>query len=54
LQQPLADLDCGRLSGTVRAKQAEAFASGDLEIEAIHGDDVAVRLAQVANAEWNW
>src|SRR5262249_16003757 len=45
-EKTLADLDRRRLAGTVGAEQAETLASGDREIESIHGFDVAVVLAQ--------
>ena len=44
LPEPLEDLDRRGLAGAVRTEHAEALAGPDLEIEAGHGDDVAVSL----------
>jgi hypothetical protein len=50
-REAFADLDRGGLARAVRPEQAEALAGSHLEIEAVHGDDVLVRLAQIANAQ---
>ena len=50
-EQALEDLDGRRLAGAVRAEQPEALAGTDLEIEAIHGDHVAVALDQADAAQ---
>ena len=47
--QPLADLDGRRLARTVGSQKAEALAGEDLEIEAIHRDDILIGLAEVPN-----
>ena len=36
-----------RLAGAVRAEEAEALALEDLEVDAVHGDEVAVLLGQL-------
>ena len=51
LDQAFEDLDGGRLAGAVRPEQAEALPCPHLEIEAGHGDDVAVSLVQAAAHE---
>src|SRR6267378_505199 len=45
-RQPLQDFDGGGLAGAVGAEQAEALTRGDGQVEARHGDDVAVALDQ--------
>ena len=49
LEQPLEDLDRGRLARAVRAEQAEALAGRDLEGDPAHGLHRAVALAEVAH-----
>jgi len=49
--QPLANLDRRRLPGTVGSQQAEAFSGGDLEIETVDGDDVAIALPKPAHGK---
>ena len=49
--QALEDLDGRRLAGAVRAEQAEDLAAGDLEVDAVDGDEVAVALGQAADAD---
>ena len=51
LEQPLADLDGGRLAGAVRAEQAEALAGRDLEIEAVNGNHVSITFTQSVDGE---
>ena len=48
-REAFADLDRRRLAGAVRAEQPEALAGVHLEVEAVHGDDVLVRLTEIAN-----
>src|SRR5262249_61193825 len=43
---PLEDLDGGRLARAVWTKESEDLAFGDLEVDAAHRLDVAVRLPQ--------
>ena len=50
-EKSLADLDGGRFSGAVRPKQSKALARQNLELEAVDGDDVVVRLAEALNPE---
>ena len=45
----LEDLDGRRLAGAVRAEQGEGLTAGDVEVDAVDGDDAAVRLAQSAD-----
>ena len=49
--QPFADFDGGGLAGAVGAQQAEALAAAHFEVEAVHGDHVFVRLAQIAELQ---
>src|SRR5262249_19179987 len=49
--QALEDLDRGGLARTIRAQQAEALTAPDLEIDAVHGDDVGVALDQPAHLD---
>ncbi len=51
LQQPLQNLDGRRLAGSVGPQKPEALADEDLEIEAVHGHDIAVSLGKAAAAE---
>jgi len=47
--EPLTYLyGCG-LPGPVGSKEAEALASKDLEIEAVYGDYILVRLTEISN-----
>src|ERR1041385_5404378 len=46
--EAFADLDGGGLAGAVGPEEAEALARPDLEVEAVHGDDIAVLLAEAA------
>src|SRR6185312_979290 len=41
------------LAGAVRAYQSEDFSRSDIEVDAFHRFEVAVALAQVANADGN-
>jgi hypothetical protein len=50
-RQPLADLDCRRLSSTVGTEQAETLSGGHLEVDPVDGLDVLIRLLQVLNAQ---
>jgi len=47
--EPLDALDCGRLPGTVRARQADDLAGADIEVQAVHDDPGPVRFAQTAD-----
>ena len=47
--QALEDLDRRRLARAVRTEEAEDLASGDLEVDAIHRDQVAVALGQAGD-----
>src|ERR687887_250887 len=47
----LQDLDGGRLAGAVRAEEGEALALGDLEVDAAHGFQLAVALAEAGRPE---
>jgi hypothetical protein len=49
--EPFADLDRRRLAGAVRAEQPEAFASGDIEVDATDGHDLFVAFAKVADPQ---
>ena len=51
LAQALEHLDRGRLAGAVRTEQPEHLAAADLEGDAVDGVDVAVVLANVADAD---
>src|SRR5207249_6352288 len=46
--EAFADLDGGGLAGPVGPEEAEALSGPDLEVEAVHGGDVAVSLAEAA------
>jgi hypothetical protein len=50
-EEPFADLDRGRFSGTVGAEEAEAFAGLDLKVEAIDGDDIVICLTETLDSE---
>src|SRR5690606_30613709 len=50
-EQPLEDLDGGRLARPVRPEQAEALTRPGLEVEPIHRHDVLVALDQPAAAD---
>ena len=47
--EALADFDGGGLAGAIGSQQAEAFARAHFQIEAVDGDHVFVRLAQIAD-----
>ena len=51
LAMALKDLDGGRLAGAVGAEQRVDLAARDLEVDAAHGLDRAVGLAQVAHRD---
>ena len=46
LLEALEDLDRGRLAGPVRAEEGEDLAVADLEVDPLHGFDLAERFAQ--------
>ena len=50
-RQPFADFDGGGLAGAVGTQQAETLARPHVQIEAVDGDHVFVRLAQVADTQ---
>ncbi len=50
-RQPLADLNRRRLTGAVRAEQAEALAGLDLERDTVDGNDVLVRFPEPADVQ---
>src|SRR5438552_14474224 len=50
-QQALADLDGGRLSGTIGPQQSKAFTGLDLEVQTIYGDDIVVRLSEALDLQ---
>ena len=49
--EALQDLDRRGLAGAVRPQQAEDLAAGDVEVDAVHRDEVAVVLDQAADAD---
>ena len=49
--EPLADLDRRRLAGAVRAQQPEALAGGDVEVDAVDGNDLLVSLAKITDPQ---
>ncbi len=49
--QALEDLDRRRLAGAVRPEQAEHLAGGDVEVDPVDGEDLAVALDQAANVD---
>ena len=50
-EEAFTDFDGGGLAGAVRPDEAEAFLCPHLQVEAVHGDHAAIRLAQVANGQ---
>ena len=50
-RQALADLDRRGLAGAVRSEQAETLAGVDLEVDAVDGDDVLIRLPEILDAQ---
>lgn len=49
--ESLADLDGGGFAGAVGSQEAEALAGAHVEVEAIDGDDIGVRLTECAERE---
>jgi hypothetical protein len=49
--EALADLDGRRLAGAVGPEEPEALARPDLEVESVHGDDVAVGFVEPNDLE---
>jgi hypothetical protein len=47
--ETFADLDGRGLPGSVRTEQAKTLASEDLEVEAVHCDDILIGLTETAN-----
>ena len=49
--QAFADFDGGCLAGAVRAKETKTLARADTQVEPVHGNDIAVRLAESGDFE---
>ena len=49
--EALADLDGRGFTGAVGAEQAETFSGRHVEIQVVDGDDVLVRLAEMADVQ---
>jgi hypothetical protein len=50
-QESFADLDGGGLPSAIGAKETEALAAADLEVERVDGNDVGVGFTETANRE---